>query len=352
MNAQARSEIEELNVAALGAWMDARGLGSGPLTGFAPLGGGTQNIMLRFERAGRRYVLRRPPEHLRSNSNEAMRREARLLAALRDSGVPHPRLIAAESGTDALGVAFYLMEPVDGFNPTTGLPPLHASSEALRHRMGLALVEGIARLGELDHVALGLADFGRADGFLERQVPRWCSQLDGYREHAGWPGPDALPGVAQVAQWLESRRPRSFRPGLMHGDFHLANVMFRYEDAELAAIVDWELATVGDPLLDLGWLLAVWPDAETVAAGNTSVRPWSGFPTADQLVEHYGARSSRGLEDLGWYRVLACFKLGILLEGTHARACAGLAPRDTGDALHARAVRLFQRALAWTGAAA
>lgn len=333
-----------IDLAALTDWMDAQQLGSGPLQNVVRLSGGTQNILLRFTRSGTDYVLRRPPEHLRSNSNEVMRRESRILAALAGTNVPHPRLIAACGDESVLGAAFYLMEPVDGFNPTSGLPPLH-QSEKVQHRMGLALVEGIAALGSLDYVALGLEDFGRPAGYLERQVERWRSQLESYSELPGWTGPNELPGVERVADWLNANRPATFTPGILHGDYHIANVMYRYDGPELAAIVDWELATIGDPLIDLGWLLATWPDPEH---GETiSVQPWLGFPKAEELVAHYRAHSTRDLSAINWYRVLACYKLGILLEGTHARACAGKAPREIGNRLHERAVRLFRRALRW-----
>lgn len=328
--------------------MNAQGLGNGPLQGMERLAGGTQNILLRFTRDGVGYVLRRPPEHPRSNSNEAMRREARILGALAGTEVPHPRLIAACGDESVLGVAFYLMEPVEGFNPTAGLPSPHAESASIQHRMGLALVEGIATLGMLDHVALGLEDFGRPAGYLERQVERWRSQLDSYAELPDWPGAGALPGIAHIADWLDAHRPATFTPGILHGDYHLANVMYRYDGPALAAIVDWELATIGDPLIDLGWLLATWPDPEH--GDVSSVRPWIGFPSADELVAHYRSRSTRDLSAIKWYGVLACYKLGILLEGTYARACAGKAPRATGDLLHDRAIKLFQRALRWLDA--
>jgi aminoglycoside phosphotransferase (APT) family kinase protein len=114
----------------------------------------------------------------------------------------------------------------------------------------------------------------------------------------------------------------------------------------LAAIVDWELTTIGDPLLDLGWLLATWPDPDGPAMGGTmQVEPWEGFPTAAELVARYRARSDRDCDAVPWYEVLACYKLGIILEGTHARACAGRAPPATGDLLHAMTVALFERAL-------
>ena len=123
--------------------------------------------------------------------------------------------------------------------------------------------------------------------------------------------------------------------------------MYRHDSAELAAIVDWELTTIGDPLLDLGWLLATWPESEEPREFGVNVQPWRGFPTADELVAHYRARSSRDLSAIDWYGVLACYKLGLILEGTHARACAGLAPVETGDKLHAHTVSLFERALRW-----
>jgi aminoglycoside phosphotransferase (APT) family kinase protein len=323
--------------------MDREQLGSGPIDVAGSLGGGSQNILVRFARTGREYVLRRPPLHQRENSNETMRREARLLKALAGTKVPHPRLIAACGDEGVLGAAFYLMEPVEGFNPVAGLPPLHAGSAEVQHRMGLALVEAIAELGSLDFEALGLADFGKPSGFLERQVPRWRAQLESYEKFNGWPGPETLGDVEGVGNWLEAHLPTSFQPGIMHGDYHLANVMYRYDGPELAAVVDWELATIGDPLVDLGWLLATWPEPGDEES-TVRVQPWIGFPTSDELVDHYASCTGRDLSGIGWYEVLACYKLGILLEGTHARASAGQAAGDVGDRLHARAVRLFKRA--------
>jgi aminoglycoside phosphotransferase (APT) family kinase protein len=341
--------IDANELAALDAWMERQGLGAGPITHLNALTGGTQNILLKFQRADRAYVLRRPPRHLRANSNETMRREARVLAAIGQSAVPHARLIAACPDEDVIGAAFIVMEPIDGFNPTAGLPSLHAGSDAVRHRMGLALIEGIAALGALDYRELGLEGFGRPDRYLERQVERWGGQLASYADLPGWTGPDKIPGVARVAAWLEAHRPATFAPGIMHGDYHLANVMYRFDGPEVAAIVDWELATIGDPLLDLGWLLATWPDDDGGGAEAVKVHPWRGFPTSSELTAHYRDRTTRDLAAIDWYAVLACYKLGILLEGTHARACAGHAPRDTGDQLHAKTVALFERALRWIG---
>jgi aminoglycoside phosphotransferase (APT) family kinase protein len=328
----------------LANWMDSQSLGHGPLENVVRLAGGTQNILLKFDRAGRTYVLRRPPPVLRANSNETMRREARMLGALIGTNVPHPELIAACPDETVLGAAFYLMEPVEGYNPSTGLPEPFASSPDLRHQMGLSLVDGIAALGALDYVALGLTGLGKPDNYLERQVSRWKSQLESYTEFPEWDGRKDLPDVDRVGRWLEANRPQTFRPGIIHGDYHLANVMYRYDAPRLAAIVDWELTTIGDPLLDLGWLLATWPEGEGSAV---TVTPWDGFPSADELVAHYAKQTTRDLSHIHWYGVLACYKLGIILEGTYARACAGKAPKATGDQLHASTIGLLERANRW-----
>jgi len=333
----------------LSAWMDDRGLAGGPIEEAARPPGGTQNILLKFRRGDRWFMLRRPPLKAHFNGSETMRREARVLGALADTAVPHPRLIAAEPAEDILGAAFYLMEPIEGFNPTVGLPPLHAGDPKVRHDMGLSLVDGIAALGAVDHVAVGLADFGRAEGFLERQVGRWKKQLESYNEYEGWAGPGEIEGIDAVGAWLDAHRPQTFKPGIIHGDYHLANVMYRFDGPELAAIVDWELTTVGDPLLDLGWLLATWPESDAIEAGTVSVKPWDGFPTADELVDRYAGQTDRDLSAIHWYGVLACYKLGIILEGTHARAAAGKAEVSTGLALHNQTLGLFRRAMRWIG---
>ena len=337
---------EHVDLESLAAWMDGQGLGGGPIADAELLAGGTQNVLVRFTRGGRTFVLRRPPPHLRKNSNETMRREARVLAAIGGTDVPHPRFIAGCPEEDVIGASFYLMEPVEGVNITQGLTDFHASSPDVRRAMGFSLVDGAASLGAVDHLAVGLEGFGRPEGYLERQVARWRSQLEGYSELEGYPGPE-IPGLEEVAAWLEENRPGSFTPGILHGDYHLANVMYRRDAPDLAAIVDWELCTIGDPLLDLGWLLATWPDpgAPSAASVGMGIQPWDGFPKAEELVERYAARTTRDMSSIAWYEVLACYKLGIILEGTHARACAGKAPKPTGDVLHATTVALFERAL-------
>jgi aminoglycoside phosphotransferase (APT) family kinase protein len=269
-----------------------------------------------------------------------MRREARVLSALSGHAVPHPAVIAAEPDPDVLGAAFYLMEPVDGFNPTLGLPAPFGSDRDWQHRMGLSMADAIAALAAVDHEAAGLGDLGRVEGWAERQVGRWRAQLDGYASLPGYPGAE-LPGVDAVGEWLDRHRPSSIRAGLMHGDVHFANVLVRPDRPELAAVVDWELVTLGDPLLDLGHLLATWPDQQSAAVSV----PAAGLPTTDEIIARYEANTGRALDDLPWFRVLACYRLGLILEGTYARACAGLAPPDVGDRLHATTIALLEQAL-------
>lgn len=325
--------------------MDDQGLGAGRLTDIRPLGGGTQNMMVRFVREGRGYVFRRGPRHVRAATNNSLRREMHILSALTGTPVPHPGLIAGSVDESVLGDSvFYLMEPVDGFNAATELPDRYAADASARHGLGIAAVDALARLGALDHQALGLTDLGRPEGFLERQVPRWLTELESYTALEGYPGPD-IPGVDTIADWLEANRPTQGRPGIMHGDFHLANLMFAADRPEVAAIVDWEMCTVGDPLLDLGWLLATWPwGSEANDIVDSAAARAGGLASTSELVRAYAARSSRDLSCIPWYTVLACFKLGIVLEGTYARACAGKAPRAVGERLHGLTLRLFDRA--------
>lgn len=332
------------DLARVADWMSGQGLGEGPLAGVTEITGGTQNIMLRFTRSGREYVFRRGPQHLRPVSNSVILRETRVLRALAGTDVPHAALIAVCADTAILGDAvFYLMEPVDGFNAGAGLPALHAADAAVRHGMGLSMADAVARLGAVDHVAVGLGDFGKPEGFLDRQVPRWLSELESYTQFDNYPGPD-IGDVDSVATWLRDHQPSSFSPGIMHGDYHAANVMFSRTGPEVAAIVDWEMCTIGDPLLDLGWMLATWyrPGQEPVLPNELMTAGALASPA--ELVERYAQNTARDLSAIDWYTVLACFKLGVILEGTNARAGAGLAPREVGDILHTATVRLFERA--------
>lgn len=332
------------DLAPLAGFLEAAGVPGAPQIE-APriLVGGTQNIVLRFACGGRDYVLRHPPARPRPNSNRLLVREVRLLSALNGTGVPHPALVAAHTDPEEGGAVFYVMEAVEGFNPTVALPERVVDRPEVRHRMGLEMMDGLASLAAVDPIAVGLGDFGKLDGFLERQVERWAGELESYSRFEGWQGPAALGDVAQIGAWLTERCPRTMKPGIIHGDYHVGNGIFG-EDGALHAIVDWEMATLGDPLVDLGRILISWPDGGEPKPYTMRVERLDGFPTRAEMVERYAARSGRVLDDLAWFEVLACYKLGLILEGSHARAQAGLADMATGERLHRSAVSLLEHA--------
>lgn len=330
----------------LSAWMSARDLETGPIFAATPLAGGTQNLLLRFRRGERDFVLRRPSLHPRPGSDRSIAREAKILAALGGSNVPHPRLIAAcDEADDTMGCAFFLMEAVDGFNPTVTMPLLHRNHAPVRTEMGLELVRALAELHVVDPLSNGLEGFGRTEAFLERQAGRWLSQYESYgRDFPEWKGHADLPHVSRIAEMLEAHRPEHFKPAILHGDFHLANVLYRMDSGKLAAVIDWEMATIGPALLDLAWLLSTWPDDADPENAAPMVKPWDGFPPASDLVSQYRDLTGADLSDLPWYRILACYKFAIVIEGTQARASAGLATAEMGTLLHQRAIQLMRRA--------
>jgi len=225
-----------------------------------------------------------------------------------------------------LGRTFYLMGWDDGWSPmnTHGWPaPFDTDLEA---RKGLAyqLVEGIALLGNVDWRAKGLQDLGRPDGFHERQVDRWTAFLERIKGRE-------LPGFDEASAWLRAHKPIDFIPGLMHGDYQFANVMFKDgAPAKLAALIDWEMGTVGDPKLDLGWVVQSWPE-DTMAEGvqgGTGYADMYGMPSRDQVVAHYADISGRQVEDLDYYIILAKWKLAVVLEQGYQR-------RGDDEKLHA-----------------
>jgi aminoglycoside phosphotransferase (APT) family kinase protein len=328
-----------VDLAAVQLWGVGAGLPDGPVEEVRRIGGGTQNVVLRLRWAGRDLVLRRPPEHPRASSNSALRREMRVLAALAGTDVPHPRLVAGCTDEDVLGgVVFYLMESVDGINPGDGVEAPYLDDAAARHAAALDTAAALARLAAVDHEAIGLGDTGRPDGFLARQVPRWLEHLASY----GYAEP-TLPHVDELARWLTAHQPPDARPGIVHGDYHLNNVLLARDAPRVAAVVDWEMCTIGDPLLDLGWLLVTWPDGRGDPVAGAPLAALGGLPGPDELVARYAELSDRDLSDVGWYTALAGFKFAVVIEGTHARALAGKADPDVGLRLHRAAVAVLER---------
>lgn len=302
----------QLDAAVLGRWLDANGApGAGEEPVLAPLSGGSQNTLYRIDRGGERMVLRMPGARADAARVDGLLREIRLVRALSGTDVPHAELIAADDAGDLLGMPSYVMRAIDGWSPMDGGWPAPFDAD-LAERRGLAfeLVDGAAKLGRVDWRAQGLEGFGRPDGFHERQVDRWLAFLDAYRVRD-------LPGLDEAADWLRRNRPTHYTPGIMHGDYQFANVMFAHAaPAKLAAIVDWEMTTVGDPLLDLAWCLLGYNGEHPRADGF--YLDLNGMPTRSELLTHYEKVSGLSTENIDYYLVLANWKLGIVLEKTYA----------------------------------
>lgn len=307
-----------IDVGRLADWMDTAALpGRGEPVETRFLSGGTQNVIYEIRRGEHRCVLRMPPPGAPPDRDRGILREWRIIEALDGTDVPHTAAVAVCDDPAVLGRPFYLMGFVDGWSPMDQRqwPEPYRSDLTARSALSYQLAEGIALLARVDWRAAGLADLGRPDGYHERQVDRWTAFFDRIR------GRD-LEGLDVATAWLRAHRPLDFVPGLMHGDYQFANVMYHHgTPARLAAIVDWEMGTVGDPKLDLAWMVQGWPaDTDAPADGEMDYVDMRGMPSRDQVVEHYARVSGRQVDDLDYYLVLAKWKLAIVLEQGFQRA--------------------------------
>ena len=303
----------------LAAWMDENGLpGKGEPIEPTFLSGGSQNEIYDIRRGDEHAVIRIPPPTAPANRDEGILREWRIIEALEGTEVPHTPALAMCDDESVLGRTFYLMGLVDGWSPMderSGWPPPFDTDLDARAGLAYQLVEGIALLSKIDWRAKGLEGLGHPDGFHERQVDRWTAFLERIKGRE-------LPGFDVAAAWLRTHRPIDYVPGIMHGDYQFANVMYRDgAPARLAAIVDWEMGTVGDPKLDLGWVVQSWPeDTGAPQAAESSYVDLTGMPSRSELLEHYARVSGRQVDDIDYYVILAKWKLAVVLEQGFQRA--------------------------------
>jgi aminoglycoside phosphotransferase (APT) family kinase protein len=300
---------------ALTRWLAATVGGEGPVA-LERIGEdtGVANTLYRVHWAGARFVLRRPPESRVTASAGNIGRERVILAALAPTSVRHPRLVAWCDDPSVAGAPFLLMDHVDGFTAVDPLPESFASDVDARRGFGLEAVDALAELATADWRSIGLASFGKPDGFLARQVDRWLWQLGTYATRP-------LPHVDELTDWLRTELPAPGPIGILHGDYSLFNVMFAPGvPARLAAIVDWDTATIGEPLMDLGHLLSRWdePGEEPTSLGHRDIDDRSGLASRAELADRFASITGWDLSSLRYYQVVALFKLGCIMEGHHA----------------------------------
>jgi len=330
----------------LNAWAGLADLpGEGPFDAITPITGGAQNLLFDVRRAdGTALVLRRPGRYAGGpDAAKPFLRESRVLDALAGTDVPHPRLYASCPDDTVIGAPFSILERIEGFTPKGDLPGAYATDPTWRRAAAFELVDGAARLAAVDPDAVGLGDLSRTDGWVERQPARYLRMLRGHRENAEYAATES-PLVETVGTWLREHPPAAVRIGVVHGDLQFANVMFHHDTPRLAAIVDWEMASLGDPLVDLGWILTAWREKDDPPGSDPYVRPWDGMPSRAELVDHYAAATGRDTRDFRWFQILACFRLAALLEGNWARALDGKMDRALGEGLHTYAAWLWAKA--------
>jgi aminoglycoside phosphotransferase (APT) family kinase protein len=327
----------------LEAFLDGCGLGEGEIDA-SPIGEGHSNVTYIVRRGDWEGVIRRPPRPPLPPSAHDVLREARVLRATHGQARV-PAVLAVCDDDGVIGAPFYVMEKMEGHVVTTELPPELDSAED-RRRMGDELVDALVEVHNVDWQAAGLEGFGKPTGYLERQLRRFT----GLWEHNKTREIDA---VERVGAWLRENLPESPPATIVHGDYRLGNTMMGLESpARLVAIFDWEMATIGDPLADLGYLSTLWVDRDDPPLGKFelgSVTRQEGFPTRAELVARYEEKSGRSMTDIRWYQTLALWKSIVFMEGNYKRAVSGTTDdpylKDFGDGVLELARRAEERAL-------
>jgi aminoglycoside phosphotransferase (APT) family kinase protein len=301
----------------LEAFLDAHGIGEGPIEA-EPVGEGHSNVTFVVRRGDAEVVLRRPPRGPLPPSAHDVLREARVIGALQGKARV-PGVLAVGEDEQVIGAPFFVMEKVDGHVVTSEIPAA-LDTPGDRRRMGEQLVDALVEVHGVAWEAAGLEGFGKPTGYLERQLRRF----GGLWEHNKTREMDA---VERVGGWLRDNLPDSGPATIVHGDFRLGNVMFAPPSpAELTAIFDWEMATIGDPLADLGYLCTLWTDRDDPDLGMfelSAVTRQEGFPRRAELVARYEERSGRSMTDIRWYQTLALWKSVVFMEGNYKRAVSG-----------------------------
>ncbi|MCZ9352446.1 phosphotransferase family protein [Streptomyces mutabilis] len=290
------------------------GLVTGPLSGRL-IEGGRSNLTYAVSDGTARWVVRRPPlGHVLATAHD-MKREHRVIGALHPTGVPVPRPVLLCEDEDVLGSPFYVMEFVEGtpYRTAEQLAPL--GPERTRAAV-LNLVDTLVGLHAVDPAEAGLGDFGRPDGFLDRQLRRWAKQLDASRNRD-------LAGIDELHATLGRKLPSSPSPTVVHGDYRLDNVLIGGENDEIRAVLDWEMSTLGDPLTDLGLLVMYSSPLDMPDSPVSTTAQAPGHPAPAELIERYAARSGRDVSAVAWYTAFAWFKLAVILEGIHYRYTLG-----------------------------
>jgi aminoglycoside phosphotransferase (APT) family kinase protein len=300
----------------LGDFLDAHGLGSGEIEA-SPIGDGHSNVTYALRRGNTEMVLRRPPRGPLPPSAHDVLREARVIAALaRRAAVP--AVLAVCEDESVIGAPFYVMEKMDGV-VLSNTVPAHLDTPSERRRVGEELVDALADLHAVDWRACGLEGFGRPDGYLERQLRRFTGLWEHNRTRE-------IPAFDRVTEWLGKNLPESPPATIVHGDYRVGNVMYAGSaPARLIAIFDWEMATIGDPLADVGYLCIAYVDRDDPPGPfeHFSLTRAQGFPSRGELTERYAERSGRALNDLQWYQVLAAWKSVVFMEGNFRRTLTG-----------------------------
>jgi aminoglycoside phosphotransferase (APT) family kinase protein len=284
----------------------------------ALISGGRSNLTYSISDGTHEWVLRRPPlGHVLPTAHD-MAREYTVLTALAGTSVPVPRTSAFCDDESVNDAPFYVMQKVDGQILRSPADMATLTPDDAR-RCSEALVDVLVEIHGVDFPAVGLSDFGHPDGYLERQVRRWGEQWERSKQRE-------LPAVDELARRLRAALPESPPPTIVHGDYRLDNTMLAADDpGEIIAVLDWEMATLGDPLTDIGLFLVYWKRDEAAAtqAGDAAVETRAGFLSRDDVVERYAKQSGRDVTQLDFYEVLASYKLAIILEGIHARFLMG-----------------------------